>query len=249
MEDCIGRNRPAARDLAGAAEPVRRGKRAAARARPRGRAAGDRTAVEKLLKDKGVTPTGAFLDQGRLTLRFASKQDQLKARDIIAEAPTRSVHHRAVAGLARSRVDAQPRLEPAQAGTGPARRGVPGVPGRRAGAVTAAGPSRAGLPGLAAQRARSLPGRAVDYHADRVRVLFRDADSFAKGKAAILADNRNLTLTETTATAAGAGLVLAPAEDQGAPGLCGAAEHRHPAQPPQQPRACGVRAAGRARGG
>ena len=37
-------------------------------------------------KDKGVTPTGAFLDQGRLTLRFASKQDQLKARDVIAEA-------------------------------------------------------------------------------------------------------------------------------------------------------------------
>ena len=27
---------------------------------------------------------------------------------------------------------------------------------------------------------------------DRVRVLFRDADSLAKGKAAILADNRNL---------------------------------------------------------
>src|SRR6202023_2652039 len=46
----------------------------------------DRVAVEQILKDKGVTPSGAFLDQGRLTLRFSSKQDQLKARDLIAEA-------------------------------------------------------------------------------------------------------------------------------------------------------------------
>jgi hypothetical protein len=27
-----------------------------------------------MLKDKGVTPTGAFLDQGRLTLRFAASR-------------------------------------------------------------------------------------------------------------------------------------------------------------------------------
>src|SRR6202045_389586 len=46
----------------------------------------DRIAIEHLLKEKGVTPSGAFLDQGRLTLRFSSKQDQLKARDVIAEA-------------------------------------------------------------------------------------------------------------------------------------------------------------------
>ena len=46
----------------------------------------DRTAVEQVLKDKGVIPTGSFLDQGRLTLRFRSKQDQLKARDLIGEA-------------------------------------------------------------------------------------------------------------------------------------------------------------------
>ena len=59
--------------IAGAAEPVRRGKRAAARRDRAAVQAGDRTAVEQLLKDKGVTPTGAFLDQGRLTLRFASK--------------------------------------------------------------------------------------------------------------------------------------------------------------------------------
>jgi len=46
----------------------------------------DRTAVEQILKEKGVTPSGAFLDQGRLTLRFSSKADQLKARDLINEA-------------------------------------------------------------------------------------------------------------------------------------------------------------------
>src|ERR1700728_5367611 len=38
----------------------------------------------------------------------------------------------------------------------------------------------------------------VDYPTNRVRVLFRDADNFAKGKAAILADSRNLNLTDTT---------------------------------------------------
>jgi preprotein translocase subunit SecD len=36
----------------------------------------------------------------------------------------------------------------------------------------------------------------VDYPTQRVRVLFRDADSFAKGKAAIVADSRNLTLND-----------------------------------------------------
>ena len=46
----------------------------------------DRTAVEQILKEKGVTPTGVYLDQGRLTLRFAGTQDQLKARDLINEA-------------------------------------------------------------------------------------------------------------------------------------------------------------------
>jgi preprotein translocase subunit SecD len=46
----------------------------------------DRIAVLQLLKDKGIAPSGVFLDQGRLTLRFSSKQDQLKARDVIAEA-------------------------------------------------------------------------------------------------------------------------------------------------------------------
>ena len=36
----------------------------------------DRTAVEQILKDKGVAPDGAFLDQGRLTLRFSEERSR-----------------------------------------------------------------------------------------------------------------------------------------------------------------------------
>jgi preprotein translocase subunit SecD len=54
---------------------------------------------------------------------------------------------------------------------------------------------------------------AVDYPQGKVRVLFRDADSFAKGKAAILADNRNLNLTDITVAGAPAmELQLTPQE-------------------------------------
>ena len=60
--------------------------RVAVGGRSRGRHRCRRNAVEQLLKDKGVTPTGVFLEQGRLTLRFGSTTDQLKARDMIAEA-------------------------------------------------------------------------------------------------------------------------------------------------------------------
>jgi len=53
----------------------------------------------------------------------------------------------------------------------------------------------------------------VDYPINRVRVLFRDADSFTKGKAAILADSRNLTLTDVTVDGAPAlELKLTPQE-------------------------------------
>jgi preprotein translocase subunit SecD len=38
----------------------------------------------------------------------------------------------------------------------------------------------------------------VDYPGYRVQVLFRDADGFAKGKEAILAESRNVTFTDTT---------------------------------------------------
>ncbi len=53
----------------------------------------------------------------------------------------------------------------------------------------------------------------VDYPENRIRVLFRDADSFAKGKAAILADSRNLKLTDITVAGAPAlELQLTPQE-------------------------------------
>jgi preprotein translocase subunit SecD len=51
----------------------------------------------------------------------------------------------------------------------------------------------------------------VDYAQNRVRVLFRDADAFAKGRAAITADSRNLTFTDTTVDGAPAlDFVLTP---------------------------------------
>jgi len=59
----------------------------------------DRSSVEQILKDKGVTPTGSFLDQGRLRCCFASKQDQLKARDLISEARTNQFTIALVAGV------------------------------------------------------------------------------------------------------------------------------------------------------
>jgi preprotein translocase subunit SecD len=53
----------------------------------------------------------------------------------------------------------------------------------------------------------------VDYPQNRVRVLFRDADSFAKGKAAIQADSRSLKFTDTTVNGEPAlELVLTPQE-------------------------------------
>ena len=85
----------------------------------------------------------------------------------------------------------------------------------------------------------------VDYPANRVRVLFRDADSFAKGKAAILADSRNLNLTDVTVDGvARAGIAADAAGNQGAPDLRRSAEHRHPAQSPQQPGTRRFRTAG-----
>src|SRR5215472_13929022 len=39
------------------------------------------TMLEQFLKDRGVTYTEAYLDNGRLMVRFASSVEQLKARD------------------------------------------------------------------------------------------------------------------------------------------------------------------------
>jgi preprotein translocase subunit SecD len=175
---------------------------------------GDRTSIEQLLKDKGVAPSGAFLAQGRLTLRFSSKQDQLKARDIIAEARPDQF---TIALSQASRVPDWIR----SLGLSPLKLGLD----LRGGVylvyqVDVAGAVKQDLDHheqdfRASLRSMSVPYQdvVVDYRADRVRVLFRDTDSLAKGKAAIVAENRNINLTETTADGAPAlELTLTPQE-------------------------------------
>jgi preprotein translocase subunit SecD len=159
----------------------------------------DRAAVEQILKDKGVVPSGIFLEQGRLTLRFSSKQDQLKARDLIAEARPNQF---TIALSQASRVPAWMR----NMGLSPIKLGLD----LRGGVYLV---YQVDVQGAVKQlldrheqdfRASLRNARVayqdvvVDYAENRVRVLFRDADSFAKGRAAILADSRNLNLTEIT---------------------------------------------------
>jgi preprotein translocase subunit SecD len=159
----------------------------------------DRTAVEQLLKDKGVTPSGVFLEQGRLTLRFASTTDQLKARDLIAEARPNQF---TIALSQASRVPGWMH----QMGLAPVKLGLD----LRGGVYLV---YQVDVQGAVKQlldrreqdfRASLRTARAayqdvvVDYPQAHVRVLFRDAESLAKGKAAILADSRNLNLNEIT---------------------------------------------------
>jgi len=121
----------------------------------------DRAAVEQILKDKGVVPSGAFLDQGRLTLRFSSKQDQLKARDLIAEARPGQF---TIALSQASRVPEWMRnlgLSPAETRPGSPRRRVPGLSGRRSGRREAAPrPLRTGFSRVLAQCPRAVSGRS-----------------------------------------------------------------------------------------
>jgi preprotein translocase subunit SecD len=159
----------------------------------------DRAAVEQVLKDKGVTPTGAFLDQGRLTLRFASKQDQLKARDLIAEARPNQF---TIALSQASRVPEWMRnlgLSPLKLGLD-LRGGVYLVYQVDVQGAVKQLLDRHEQDFRASLRTARVPYQdvVVDYPSYRVRVLFRDADSLAKGKAAMLADSRNLSLTDTT---------------------------------------------------
>ena len=165
----------------------------------------DRVAVEQILKEKAVTPSGAFLEQGRLTLRFSSKQDQLKARDLIAEARPNQF---TIALSQASRVPEWMR----NLGLSPLKLGLD----LRGGVylvyqVDVQGAVKQLLDRYEQDFRASLRNARVayqdvlvDYPLDRVRVLFRDADSFAKGKAAILADNRNLTLSDVTVDGAAA---------------------------------------------
>jgi preprotein translocase subunit SecD len=159
----------------------------------------DRSSVEQILKDKDVTPTGAFLDQGRLTLRFGSKQDQLKARDLISEARPNEF---TIALSQASRVPEWMR----NLGLSPLKLGLD----LRGGVylvyqVDVQGAVKQQLDHYeqdfrASLRNARVPYQdvQVDYPTDRVRVLFRDAESFNKGKAAILADSRSLSLTDVT---------------------------------------------------
>ena len=159
----------------------------------------DRTTVVQLLNDKGVAPDGAFLDQGRLTLRFSSKQDQLKARDLIAEARPNEF---TIALSQASRVPEWMRglgLSPLKLGLD-LRGGVYLVY-----QVDVQGAVKQLLDHHEQDFRASLRNARVvyqdvlvDYPTDRVRVLFRDQDSFAKGKAAIQTDNRNLSLSDVT---------------------------------------------------
>ena len=172
----------------------------------------DKDALLGLLKDKGITPSGEFLDQGRLTLRFSSKQDQLKARDVISEAR----HDDFTIALSQaSKVPEWMR----NLGLGPVKLGLD----LRGGVYLV---YQVDIKGAVKQlldrdeqdfRASLRNARVtyqdvvVDYAANRVRVLFRDDDAFAKGKAAISADSRNLSFTDTTVNGAPAlDFVLTP---------------------------------------
>ena len=174
----------------------------------------DRVAVEQLLKEKAVTPTGAFLDQGRLTLRFASTQDQLKARDLINEARPNQF---TIALSKASRVPEWMRnlgLSPMKLGLD-LRGGVYLVYQVDVQGAVKQLLDRHEQDFRASLRNAHVPYQdvAVDYPSYRVRVMFRDADSLAKGKAAMLADSRNLNLTETTVDGAPAlELKLTPQE-------------------------------------
>ena len=172
----------------------------------------DEASVVQLLKEKGVTPSGVFLEQGRLTLRFTSSLDQLKARDVIAEARPNQY---TIALSQASRVPSWMR----SLGLNPVKLGLD----LRGGVYLV---YQVDIQGAVKQqldkyeqdfRASLRTARVayqdvlVDFPQTRVRVLFRDADAFAKGKAAIQADNRNASFNSVTVDGAPAlELVLTP---------------------------------------
>jgi preprotein translocase subunit SecD len=174
----------------------------------------DRVTVEQLLKDKGVTATGAYLDQGRLTLRFASTQEQLKARDLINEAHPNQF---TIALSKASRVPEWMRnlgLSPMKLGLD-LRGGVYLVYQVDVQGAVKQLLDRHEQDFRASLRNAHVPYQdvVVDYPSYRVRVTFRDADSLVRGKGVILADNRNMNLAETTVDGAPAlELKLTPQE-------------------------------------
>jgi preprotein translocase subunit SecD len=159
----------------------------------------ERIAVEQLLKDKGIIPDGVFLEQGRLTLRFNKPDDQLKARDVIAEARPNQY---TIALTQASRVPAWMHnlgLAPVKLGLD-LRGGVYLVYEVDVQGAVKQLLDRHEQDFRASLRTAHVTYQdvAVDYPQNRVRVIFRDADSFAKGKAALVSDNRSLNFTDIT---------------------------------------------------
>jgi preprotein translocase subunit SecD len=160
---------------------------------------GDRTSVEQLLQDKGVRLSGAFIDQGRLTLRFSSKTDQLKARDLINEARPNQF---TIALSQASRVPEWMR----NLGLAPLKLGLDLSGGvYLVYQVDVQGAVKQQLDHYeqdfrASLRNARVPYQdvQVDYPTNRVRILFRDAETFTKGRAAIVAESRNVTLSDVT---------------------------------------------------
>ncbi|MDE2304214.1 MAG: protein translocase subunit SecD [Gammaproteobacteria bacterium] len=159
----------------------------------------DRAAVEKLLADKGVPLAGSFLEQGRLTLRFADRETQLKARDAISAAMPNAY---TIALSTASRVPEWMRklgLTPVKLGLD-LRGGVYLVYQVDIQAAVKQQLDRYEQDFRASLRNAHVPYEdvKVDYANNRVRVIFRDAASFAKGRDAIQSDDRNLNFADTT---------------------------------------------------
>ena len=206
---------------------------------------GDRSAVEQILKDKGVTPSGVFLEQGRLTLRFAQQDGSVEgARHDFRGAP-RSVHDCAVAGLARARLDASARTAARETRPGSSRRRLPRLPGGRAGRGKAAARSaRTGFSRFTAQRPRrvsgrggGLPGESDSRAVSRRRQFCQGQSGHPRRQPQPEADRHH------GRGGAGPGIAADAAGDQGAADLRDPTKHRHSAQSSQQSGTCGIRTA------
>jgi preprotein translocase subunit SecD len=159
----------------------------------------DRTAIEELLKEHSVPFDGLYLESDRLTLRFPTTNDQLKARDVIADARKSDF---TIALTRASRVPEWMR----SLGMSPVKLGLD----LRGGVYLV---YQVDIQGAVKQlldreeqdfRASLRNARVtyqdvvVSYPDNRVRILFRDADNFAKGKTAITNDNRNTVFNDVT---------------------------------------------------
>jgi len=159
----------------------------------------DQTRVEQFLKDKGLITSSATLDKGRLTFGFSSKADQIKARDLINDGLPNQF---TIALTHASRLPGWMRA----LGLSPLKLGLD----LRGGVylvyqVDIEGAVKQQLDRYEQDFRASLRNARVnyqdvkvDYPGNRVQVLFRDADSFSRGKTAIAADNRSLTFSDTT---------------------------------------------------